>query len=149
MPTLQEKVVIAAPIERVFDRLAEPERGPEWTPNLESVQRTSAVEAGPGLETTLVANVAGRESRGTARCLEWDPPRSLVLQSSLDVGVTSTTIFELAECGPKTEVTARVDYSLKSEGLGRLVGSLLGEPLARRDLRKALANLRSQLEAEA
>jgi uncharacterized protein YndB with AHSA1/START domain len=148
MPRLEDKILIAATARRVFARLAEPERGPEWTPNLLKVERTSQTKAGPGLETTLVAKVGPRESRGTGRCLDWDPPRRLVLQSNLDVGISSTTTFELAEHGAGTELTARVDFNLASEGLRRLVGGVLGEPLARRDLRKALTNLKTQLEAE-
>ena len=96
----------------------------------------------------LVAKVGGRESRGTGRVLEWRPPHRLVLESSLDIGITSTTTFELAESGPTSQLTARVEYTLRSSGLGRLAGVLFGGPLARRGLRKALANLRQQLEAE-
>ena len=96
MPTITERIAINAPIERVFGRLAEPERAPEWTPNLVSVERTSAATEGTGVETTLVARVAGRPSRGQGRCLAWEPPGRLVLQSSLDVRVTSTTTFDLA-----------------------------------------------------
>jgi len=148
VPTLEEDILIAAPPERVFARLAQPERGPEWTPNLLNVERTSEIETGPGLETSLLAKVAGRESRGTGRCLDWAPPHQMVLESSLDVGITSTTTFDLAQRGPATVLKARVDYSLPPKGLGRFVGGLLGEPLAWRDLRKALANLKRQIEAE-
>ena len=148
MPEIEENILIGAPAERVFARLAEPERGPEWTPNLLKVERTSEIQAGPGLETLLVANVVGRESRGTGRCVDWEPPRRLVLQSSFDVGVGSTTTFELSEHGANTELKARVDYSLASQGIRRFVGGLLAEPLARRDLRKALDNLKRQIEAE-
>ncbi len=147
VPTIEEKVLIAAPVERVFSRLSEPESSPEWMPHLLKAERTSETKAGPGLEAALLAKVGGHESRGSARCLDWDPPHRFVLESTFEVGMATTTVFELRESGSKTEVTARVDYDIKSEGLGRLVGSLLGEPLARRDLRKALANLRSQLEA--
>ena len=149
MPTLQEQVLIEVPRETVFDRLAQPERGPEWTPNLVRVERTSTIEAGPGLETRLIANVGGRHSQGSGRCVAWDPPQRLVLESTLDVGISSTTTVELADSGAGTRVIARVDYTLPPKGLGRLVGGLLGETLARKDLRKALANLKQQLEAEA
>ncbi len=148
MPSLQEQIVIAAPAERVFRLLAQPERGPEWTPNLTSVERTSEIDGGPGLETAIVANVGGLSSRGVGRCLAWDPPRRLVLESSLEVGVTSTTTFELSPQGAGTRLTARVDYTLPPKGLGKLVGGLLGDTLARRDLRKALANLKRIVESE-
>jgi uncharacterized protein YndB with AHSA1/START domain len=148
MPNLQEQILIAAPPERIFALLAQPERGPEWTPNLTSVERTSTVDSGPGLETAIVANVAGRTSRGVGRCLAWEPPQRMVLESSLDVGVTSTTTFELTGQGPGTRVVARVDYTLPPTGIGKLVGGLLGETMARRDLRKALANLKRIVESQ-
>lgn len=149
MPTLEEKVEIAVAAERIFARLADAERGPEWTPNLVRVERTSDVKSGPGLESNVTVKVAGRETKGTGRCLEWEPPRRLVLGSKLDGGVSATTTFELIENGSGTDVTARLDYTLPSTGLGRFLGGLVGEPMARRELRQALANLKTQLEAEA
>ena len=148
MPTIQEQISIAAPPRAVFALLAQPERGPEWTPNLLLVERTSAVTEGPGLETRLLANVAGRKSGGVGRCLDWDPPRSLVLESSLDVGITSQTIFGLAPQGTGTMLVARVEYTLPEKGIGKLVGGLVGETFARRDLRTALANLKRIVEAQ-
>jgi uncharacterized protein YndB with AHSA1/START domain len=148
MPTIQEQVSIAAPPESVFALLAQPERGPEWTPNLLRVERTSQVAEGPGLETRLMANVAGKKSIGVGRCLSWDPPRSLVLESSLDVGITSQTIFGLATQGAGTMLVARVDYTLPPSGLGKLVGGLVGDSFARRDLKTALANLKRLVESQ-
>jgi len=147
MPSLQEQILIAAPPARVFGLLAQPERGPEWTPNLLRVERISQIASGPGLETTLLVNVGGRPSRGVGRCVAWTPPYHLVLESSLEVGVNSTTTFELAEHGPATRLIARVDFTLPPKGPGKLVGGLLGDTLARRDLRKALANLKLLVES--
>lgn len=147
MPSLQEQVLIAAPPDRVFGLLARPERGPEWTPNLLRVERISQIEAGPGLETALLVNVGGRPSRGLGRCVAWAPPYHLVLESSLEIGVSSITTFELAQHGPGTRLVARVEYTLPPKGLGKLVGGLLGDTLARRDLRKALANLKALVES--
>ena len=146
MATIQEHILISASPEQVFELLAQPERSPEWTPNLLKVERTSQVPAGPGLETRVLANVAGRPSPGTSRCLAWDPPRSLVLATALDIGVTSRTTFALADQGGATHLTASVDYTLPPKGLGKLVGGLLGDTMARRDLRTALANLKRLVE---
>jgi uncharacterized protein YndB with AHSA1/START domain len=147
VPVLEERVEIAAPIEGVFELLADPARGPEWTPNLLSVEPLQDGQAaGPGAETRLLVNMAGRPSKGTGRCVEWDPPHRLVLASSLDLGVNSTTTFQLTPTKSGTAVAARVEYTLTTGALGRLVGGLLGDSLARRDLRKALANLKAQVE---
>jgi uncharacterized protein YndB with AHSA1/START domain len=146
VPTLEERVEIAAPIEGVFELLADPARGPEWTPNLLSVEPLTDGPPGPGIETRLLVNMGGRPSKGTGRCVEFDPPHKLVLASSLDVGITSTTSFQLTPTPTGTAIAARVDYTLPSKGLGRLVGGLFGDSFARRDLRKALANLKARLE---
>jgi uncharacterized protein YndB with AHSA1/START domain len=148
VPTLQEQLIIVAPLERVFARLAEPERAPEWTSNLIRVERISPIAAGPGLETRLLANIGGRHSAGFGRCLAWDPPRRLVLESRFEIGLSSVTTFELTSLGPQTQLTARIDYGLPPKGLARLVGGLLGDTLARRELKKSLLTLKQQLEAE-
>ncbi|HYU18664.1 MAG TPA: SRPBCC family protein [Chloroflexota bacterium] len=149
MPVLEEKVVIAAPARSVFDRLADVERSPDWAPNLTEVRRTSKARTGRGLRLALVAREAGRESKGTGRCLEWEPPRRLVLEFSFDIGATTTTAFELTQNGSKTELKARADYSLPKKGFGGMAISLLAGTMARRGLRKSLENLKSQLEADA
>jgi uncharacterized protein YndB with AHSA1/START domain len=146
MAELEEQVVVAAPPERVFDLLGSPERGPEWTPNLVRVEPLDA--AGPEGRTALVVKVAGRERRGTGRCLEWDPPHRMTLESTLEIGVTSVSTFELTPRPDGTQVRARLEYSLPANGLGGLLGGLVGDSLARRDLKKALANLKRIVERE-
>ncbi len=148
MPKLEEQIEIAAPAERVFDYLADTERGPEWMPNLVEAQRTSRRARGRGAETAVLFKVGRQGSRGTSRCLEWDRPRRLVVESSLDIGVTSTIAFELAKDGAGTRLSAMVDYSLPGKGLGRFVGGLFGNAIAGRDVRMALTNVKQRLESE-
>ena len=147
MARLEEQVVIDAPPESVFELLANPERGPEWTPNLVRVEPVDGA-GGPTAQTALLVRIGGRQSRGLGRCLEWDPPRRLALESKLDVGVTTVTTFELTPRAGGTQILARVDYSLPAKGLGGLVGGLVGDTLARRDLKKALSNLKRIVERE-
>src|SRR5207237_7449952 len=75
MPTAQDKVAIDLPAKRVFDHLARPERTPEWVPYLVRVECTSHAQTGADVRTTVVARIGGRESTGTGRYVEWDPPR--------------------------------------------------------------------------
>jgi len=146
MPTVAEQIDIAAAPERVFALLAAPERTPEWTPGVLEVERAAADGQSEDQETRVLVEVAGRKTRGSARYLESEPPRLLVLQTSLDIGVTSTTRFELAARDSGTRLSARVEFSLPSGGLG-LLGGLLGGRLARGQLRAALGNLKRLVEA--
>jgi uncharacterized protein YndB with AHSA1/START domain len=148
MARIEEQVFVHASPERVFDLLAQPERGPEWTPNLERVDLLDGAE-GPAVTTALVVRIGGRQVRGTGRCLDWERPRRLTLESKLELGVRSVTTFLLEPDRQGTDVRAQLEYSLPAGGLGGLLGGLVGDSLARRDLRKALANLRQIVEREA
>src|SRR6266852_7381865 len=104
MPTAQAKVTIELPARQVIAHLARPERSPEWIPYLVRVERTSRAKTGAGVKTIVVAQMGGKESKGTGRYVEWDPPRRLVIESAFDTGVTSKTSFDLEENGSKTQL---------------------------------------------
>jgi uncharacterized membrane protein len=149
MPTLQESMLIAAPIKRVYTFLADIERVPEWLPHVVETERTSEIRSGEGAELTIVMNAAGRQTEGTSRCVEAVSPHRLVFESSLAIGLTSTMAFDLTADGRQsTEVAVTLDYALAGRRLGRLVGGLFGDKMARRDVKAALDNLKARIEAE-
>lgn len=147
MAELTDSITIAAPPRLVYGYLADLERVPEWMPNVVEAERISDIESGEGAELQVVVDAGGRESRGTSRCVESDAPRRLVIESTLDVGLTSTIAFDLAADGRHTELSATVAYALAGRGFGRLLGGLFGDRLARRDMATALATLKERLEA--
>ena len=148
MPTLKETVTIGAPVKRVYTYLSDIERVQEWLPHVVETQRTSKIRSGEGAEIAVVMNAAGRQTEGTSRCVEAASPNRLVFESTLAIGLTSTMAFDLAADGRQTEIVAIVDYQFSGRGLGRLVGGLFGDKIARRDIALALANLKTQIEAE-
>ncbi len=148
MAPLKETVSIGAPPKLVFGYLADMARVPEWMPNIVEAERTSEIESGEGAELRVVVNAAGRESSGTSRCVEADAPHRLVIESSLDMGLTSTITFDLAADGRRTDLSATVAYAIAGRGFGRLMGNLFGDKLARRDIATALASLKERLEEQ-
>ena len=148
MAALEDSILVSAPLRRVFDYLADVEHVPEWLPNVVEARRTSEIEAGPGTEVDVVFTAGGRESEGTCRCVEWDAPHRLVLESEIAIGVTSTLQFDLATAGRQTEVLARIEYTLTGGRFGRLMGGLFGDRMVRRDMRTALENLKERVEDE-
>src|SRR5205823_6183080 len=95
MPTLEDSLLIGAPVKRVFGVLADMDRVATWMPRIVEAQRTSEIASGPGAELAVVVKASGRESKGTSRCVEADPPHRLVIESRLDLGITSTMTFDL------------------------------------------------------
>jgi uncharacterized protein YndB with AHSA1/START domain len=148
MAKAEEKITIAAPPERIFALLAQPQRAPEWVPHVEQVEQTSEVASGPGLEVQFTARTGDHDTSGTGKLLEWDPPWRLVLQTAADNGISGIAIFQLAPTDKGTQLTTSVEYEIAGKGVAGLAGGLLGGVVARRQLRKALEFLKSQVEAE-
>jgi hypothetical protein len=71
-----------------------------------------------------------------------------VLEASFDAGLAASADLRLQPAGDGTQLTARVDYTIKAKGLGGLAGGLLGGALARRHLRRALDFLKERVEED-
>src|SRR3954468_2227628 len=127
MAALHDSIEIAATVKRTFAYLADVERIPEWLPNVVEAQRVSEVASGPGAESALILDVAGKRRHGRCRIEESEPPSRLVISSTVDIGVTSTIAFDLAADGRQTRLSAVIDYTLTGGGLGRMLGGLFGD----------------------
>lgn len=148
MTTLQESLLVTAPVKRVYSFLADIERAQEWLPYVVEARRTSEHATGEGAEIALTVSAAGRTSEGTTRCVAATPSHHLVFESRLALGLTSTVTFELAPEGrQQTQLAVTVEYAFN--GLtGRLIGRMLGDKAARRDIVAGLETLKIRLEAE-
>src|SRR5436190_10260865 len=134
MPTLKESQLIAAPVKRVYAFLADIERVQEWLPHVVEAHRTSEIRSGEGAELAITVHAAGRNTEGTARCIEADGSSRLAFESRLAIGLTSTMVFSLAADGRQTQVTVLVDYAFGGGGLGWLIGGLIGDKVVRADI---------------
>jgi carbon monoxide dehydrogenase subunit G len=148
VPTLQESLLVTAPVKRVYGFLADIERVGEWLPYVVETRRTTENATGEGAEIELTVSAAGKKSQGTTRCVAATPSQ-LVFESKLALGLTSTVTFDLAAEGrQKTQMAVTVEYGFT--GLtGRLIGKMLGDTAARRDIVAGLETLKARLEAEA
>ena len=149
MPTLKESISIAVPIKQAYTFLADIERVQEWLPRVLEAQRTSEIQSGEGAELAIVMDAGGRKAEGTSQCIEATLPSRLVFESRLAIGLTSLMAFDLVSQGrQQTQVAVIVDYTFNGRGLGRLLGGLFGEGVARRDIAAALENLKAKIEAQ-
>jgi carbon monoxide dehydrogenase subunit G len=148
VPTLQESLLVAAPVKRVSGFLADIERVGEWLPYVVDARRTSELATGEGAEIELTVSAAGKKSQGTTRCVAATPAR-LVFESKLALGLTSTVTFDLAAQGrQQTQMAVTVEYGFTGLA-GKLIGRMLGDKAAQRDIVASLEALKARLEAEA
>ncbi len=149
MARLEREIVIAAPPERVFAYLAQPERTPEWSPNVQSVRLTSEGPIGEGATTETVVKALGTTQRAIGRCTAFDPPRRLVIESQTNLGATTVNETLLLAEGTGTRLRAKLDYTLPGGALGGgLLGGFLGvDKQIKRDFEQSLARLKVVLES--
>ena len=150
MARLEREIVIAAAPERVFAYLAQPERTPEWSPNVQSVRLTSDGPIGVGATTETVVKALGTTQRAIGRCTAFDPPNRLVIESQTNLGATTINETVLVPEGPGTRLRAKLDYTLPGGALGGGLGSFLGvDRQIKRDFEQSLARLKALIEAGA
>ena len=148
MARLQQELFVDAPPERVFALLAQPERTPEWSPNVLSIRRTSEGPIEVGSTTETVVRALGTRQRAIGRCTVFDPPRRLVIESRTDLGATSRSDSELTPEGRGTRLRATLDYIVPGGGVGKLFDKLVAERQTRQDFEQALRRLKALLENE-
>lgn len=146
MTTVQQSTRISAPIERVFEAITDPRRGPDWNNNIVEVTGVSPLPVGVGTSWHQVVVMAGRPMRLQCRVAEMRPPYGGVVEVSGDQQGRLWTECRAVPGG--TEVTQGMDFTPPGGALGR-IGATIGRGLIERELRRTLERQRAVLEAEA
>ena len=140
---VEESIRLAAPRERVWRYVAEPNRysefmvGSSWKPI--PGEPTSGMRARFWLNVTVGSTDLG----GVIELVEFDPPNELAWTNIS--GMDNRGRWILRERGDETEVTMRFSYQVAG-GVLALIASRLGAPMLRGDIRKSLAALKDLLE---
>jgi uncharacterized protein YndB with AHSA1/START domain len=142
MATIEKSTVISAPAEQVFAFISEPTNLPGIWPSLVEVRDiTPAANGGSDFKWTY--KMAGIRLEGASTCIEFAPPRRLVVE--IKGGISSTTTWTVEPDGDGSRVVLHVDLTVP----GKLFGKL-AEPLVMRENSKEaatiLANLKDRLE---
>jgi len=137
-------VEIAAPAERVFAWLTEPELMQRWVGGLREF-RPLDPEPGPGARSEQVVELGGRRMDVRSELVRYEPGEAVTAQLT-GKGFDVTTGYRLEAGDSGTVVHATVDTKL--HGLaGRLLGGVV-EKHAQRKLERDLATLKQLVEAE-
>lgn len=146
---LSATVDVARPPEDVFAYLADVRRHAEWSPRDYRVEGLG--EADPVMVGTTYTSIGwlpnDKQHRNEVTVAEMTPPTRLVLASE-DHGETFYNTFTLTKTDSGTRVERVLDLPVPP-GVNGMLLPVIGALLIKPDLRKGLANLRSQVEGRA
>lgn len=146
MARIESKFSINAPIERVFDYVANPANRPEWLDSTIEVKNVSEGPLGLGTSWTEVAKIAGRVHEQVRMVTEYNRPRKYVMEFAVLGAKTGRfdMTFEPEDSG--TRVTLIFEYTLPASVLGLFADKLLLERRIRKTLGHDISTLRMILE---
>jgi uncharacterized membrane protein len=140
---IEQRIRIAAPRDRVWPVVSEPERysefmvGSRWNPI--PGEPVSGLRA----RFEICIEVASTDLGGTVEVVEWEPPHQLSWTNI--TGIDHRGRWILRDRGEETDVTIRLSYQVPG-GILALVASRLGAPILRRDVRQSLTSLKDLVE---
>ena len=144
MPTVKRSIIINAPVEKVFNYIADPRNEPEWLPGSVEVTDVTRTEEGVGSHYRWVYKILGIRLQGETTVTEFVPNERIVTESKGGIPSTFTHTFQPEGAGTKGTVT--VDYTIPIPVLGKFAEALVLRHIERvADL--ATANLKDILEA--
>ena len=91
-PIIHNTRTIDAPVEEVFDRMADYERYPDWVAIVEEARLVSGDRIEVGAEYEEVSYFGPKRSVSTWRVTEFDPPTRQVHEGNLPFGPITLTI---------------------------------------------------------
>jgi uncharacterized membrane protein len=140
-------VQIAAPAERVWEIMADPERALSFMSGATRWEIEGDGPAGLGSRFQVLFRVGAAEIGGTIELVEWDPPHELAWTSVL--GVDQRGRWRLRENRDgRTRVEMRLAYGVAGSGLSGWLAERLAGPTLRGHLRRSLQQLKRLVEHE-
>jgi len=144
MATVKTITIIDAPVEKVFNYIADPMNEVQFIPSIVEVSDVTRTEEGVGSHYRWAYKMLGMRFRGESTCTEFVPHERIVTESKGGILSTWTYTFQPADGGTKMSLT--VDYTIPVPVLGKFAeGLVLKQNEREADL--ATANLKGILEA--
>ena len=145
MPTIRKSIAISAPVDRVFDYVADPRHLPSIWPNLVEVSNVEPhADGGNGFD--WVYRMAGIKVRGHSEDVDFVRNARIVSRSEAGIPNTFRWLYDGAD--GSTTVTLEIDYEAPRSIFGRLLRPMLGR-INERDVDALLHGLKAALEPAA
>ncbi len=121
MPKSEASVTINAPIEKVFDAIADQEKAAQYYPAAELISVKGKPDE-PGSSAELDYHVAGMKIHAKITVSEVDKPRKLVHE--LSGAMPGKWTWSLEQEGQAVKVNFSIDYSVPGGILGKIANQL-------------------------
>jgi len=145
MPRAEASVTINAPIEKVFDVVADPEQVPQYMSGVSDVSNIQGDPGEKGSSSDIAYHVMGMKFTQQMTVSEVEKPRKLLLE--MKGGFPGTFQWTLEAQGQATKVDVMVDYSVPGGILGKIANQLLLERMNQKNLDGSAEKLKLLCEA--
>jgi uncharacterized membrane protein len=140
---VEESIEVAAPRDRVWPLVSEPERYAEFMVGSTWKAVPGEPTSGPRARFWLTVQAGSLDLGGVIELVEWEPPHELAWTNVS--GIDNRGRWILRERGEATEVTLRFSYQVPG-GILALIASRLSAPIMRRDVHRSLEALKRAIE---
>jgi uncharacterized membrane protein len=145
MPEVENSIEIAAPVETVFDVIAnQPERMVDWWPPYELNERVTPAPTRVDSVSRYVYNMMGVKLKGEHKVMEMRENEFLRVQTIS--GIDSTFEFTFLPSDTGTNLDIRVVYTVPGGLIGKALNKLAVEKKNEEDLNHGLQNLKQLIE---
>jgi uncharacterized membrane protein len=141
MAKVERSITINAPVEKVFNYIADPMNNAEWVPSIMEITDVSG--SGVGQHHRWTYKMAGVLLKGETTATEHIPNERIVTQSK--GGATSTWIFNFKTHDGGTMMELDIEYTIPIPVIGKLAEKIV---LKRneREADLAMANVKEKME---
>ena len=140
MVKVEGTAVVNAPVEKVFDYLADPHSNVDVMPGMVDVRDVEDPPSHVGGHFHWTYKMAGIKFDGETKILEWEKNRRVVTETK--GGIRSRWTFSYEPAVPGTKMTVAVEYEVPVPVLGKLA-----EAIVRRQNEKELELMFSNVKA--
>ena len=116
MNLLTKNILIKAPLERIWNLLADVTRTPEWVDGVKESERTGAVREGGGMRWRESCVLDRQHIEVEHTMTVWEPMRKAVIQSTLPMNGSMTRALVLKQNLPELKLPQNFAGILGSRG---------------------------------
>jgi uncharacterized membrane protein len=141
------KLVIAAPAERVWESVSDPQQVLGFMSGVTRWEVVSAEPTGLGARYRMLIRVGSAEIGGLIEIVEWDAPSDLAWTSV--TGIDQRGRWRLRELpGERTRVELRLAYGVAGAGPAGWIAERVAAPAVSAHLRRSLQQLKRLVEQD-
>jgi len=145
MKMITRELRIDAPVDRVFDFLADPHHLLEIWPNIVEVNNVKKSKDNNGFNFSWGYKMAGTQFEGKCETIEYVPYERFAIKTNK--GLDSTVLWRFQPSGQQTQITFRFEYQIPSTLLKTIKEQIVVQE-NEHEVDAMLQNVKTRLELE-